>query len=308
MEARTGHGKRARHWLWAVIAVIAIAGASSAAFAKEKSKTPSASKGGETGNSGYIGVYMQELTADVRKGLDLDVKQGVLVSGVEDDAPAALAGIEEGDVITKFNGKAVTDPDDLRDAVSAIEPGKKANVELVRDGKTRTVTVTVTDRPERQTFHFDGDDFDGSFAPMHMGRNFAMFGGPRLGISAHELDDDGLASYFGVKKGEGVLVLEVEDESVASKAGVKSGDIISKIGNDQIEDTRDIRKALNDYDEGDQFDITVLRHGKTQSLKATMDEQKGEFAFDVPSPGQFHWRAPRAPHAHQRAARVYRSR
>jgi len=289
MKTGTEHGIGVRHWVWAVIAVIAIAGASGSAVAKEKSKA-SSTPGTESGN-GYIGVYMQELTADVKKGLDLDVEKGVLVSGVEDDAPAALAGIEEGDVIVKFNGKSVATPQELRDAVSEVDPGEKAKVEVIREGKTKTLTVTVTDRPERgQTFHWDGDDFN-----QHFGRNFRMFSGPRLGVQAHELEDDGLASYFGAKKGEGVLVLSVEEESVAGKAGVQSGDIISKIGDEKIDDVSDVRDALRDYDEGEQFDITVMRHGKAQSLKATMDEQE-DFTMRV-APRHHNWQAPRAPRA-----------
>jgi len=286
-------------WVIAAIAVVAVAGMTGSALAKEKSKTKTQAEapGTESGN-GYIGVYMQDLTAEVRKGLDLEVASGVLVSGVEDDAPAALAGVEEGDVIVKFNGKAVATPDALREAVSAVAPGEKARVELVRDGKAKTLTITVGERPERQTMRWesDGEDF-----PMHFGREFAMFGGPRLGVQAHELEDDGLASYFGAKKGEGVLVLSVEEESVAGKAGVKPGDIISRVGDEDIEDVGDVREALKDFDEGDPFDITVLRHGKAQSLKATMDDQAHEFAISVPGHEQhfkmYAPRTPRTPHA-----------
>jgi serine protease Do len=287
------NGKGVRHLAWAAAAMIAMAGAAGSALAKEKAKKAE-TPGNETGN-GYIGVYMQELTADVRKGLDLDVKAGVLVSGVEDDAPAELAGIEQGDVIVKFDGRAVSSPDELRELVRAVRPGDSAAVELVRDGKSQTLTLTVGDRPERHVIRWE----DGDFAPMReYGRAFAMIGGPRLGVQAHELEDDGLASYFGAKKGEGVLVLSVDDESIAGKAGVQSGDIIRKIGDQAIEDVRDVRHALRDYDEGDEFDITVLRHGKAQSLKATMDDQSHEFAFTVPDAPQMHrWQVPRTPRA-----------
>jgi len=299
MNAQTGNGKHATLWVWTAVAVIAIAGASGVA-AKEKKLTSTRSKtetpGGETGN-GYIGVYLQELTSQVRKGLDLKVENGVLVSGVEEDSPADNAGIEDGDVIVRFNGKSVSSADELRSAVRATSPGKAAKVDVVHDGDSKTLTLTVSERPEQQTMrwesHGDGD------APMMFARDFSMFGGPRLGVEAKELDNEGLASYFGAKKGDGLLVLSVDDESVAGKAGVKAGDIISKVGDDKIEDTQDVRHALKDYDKGDTFDITVIRHGKSQSLKATMDEDH-EFAFDMQAPENFHWRgmmAPRAPRA-----------
>lgn len=295
MKTTKAHALR---WAAAAIAVIVVAGMSGGAVAKDRreknrSKTQAETPGTESGN-GYIGVYMQDLTEKVRKGLDIDVTKGVLVSGVEDDAPAALAGVEEGDVIVKFNGRAVDSPDELRDAVSAVSPGKKAGVELVRDGKSKAVTVVVGERPEAQTFRWDSDDDN---FPMHMARQFTMMGGPRLGVQAHELEDDDLASYFGSKKGEGILVLSVDEESVAGKAGVKPGDIINRVGNETIEDTGDVRKALEDYKEGDTFDITVLRHGKSQSLKATMDDQSHEFAFTLPPDEHFRMYAPHAPRA-----------
>lgn len=308
MNAQMGNGKHATLWVWTAVAVIAIAGASGVAVAKEKKATSkdkagAETPGTETGN-GYIGVYLQELTAQVKKGLDLKVENGVLVSGVEEDSPADNAGIEDGDVIVRFNGKSVSSADELRSAVRAMSPGKAAKVDVVHDGDSKTLTLTVSERPEEQAmmhWHSDGDD-----TPMMFARDFNMFGGPRLGIQAKELDDEGLASYFGAKKGDGLLVLSVDDESVAGKAGVKAGDIISKVGDDKIEDTQDVRHALKDYDKGDKFDITVIRHGKSQSLKATMDEDH-EFAFDTVAPESFHWRGmmpPRAPRAPM-APRVY---
>ena len=308
MNAQMGNGKHATLWVWTAVAVIAIAGASGVAVAKEKKATSkdkagAETPGTETGN-GYIGVYLQELTAQVKKGLDLKVENGVLVSGVEEDSPADNAGIEDGDVIVRFNGKSVSSADELRSAVRAMSPGKAAKVDVVHDGDSKTLTLTVSERPEEQAmmhWHSDGDD-----TPMMFARDFNMFGGPRLGIQAKELDDEGLASYFGAKKGDGLLVLSVDDESVAGKAGVKAGDIISKVGDDKIADTQDVRHALKDYDKGDKFDITVIRHGKSQSLKATMDEDH-EFAFDTVAPEAFHWRGmmpPRAPRAPM-APRVY---
>ena len=298
-------------WVWAVIAVFAIAGASGAAVAKERNqnKTTTESKPTDkTTNAGYIGVYMQDLTDDVRSGLDLKADRGVLVSGVEEDSPAARAGIEEGDVIVRVNGSSVSSPGDLRDTIRGIAPGREASVEFVRDGGTRTVTVTVGDRPEpeQHEFHWDSDS-GADMAPMHFGRAFAMLGGPRLGVEAHAIEDDGLAAYFGVKKGDGLLVLSVDEKSVAGKAGVKPGDIIREVGSEKITDVQDVRSALEDYEEGDQFDITVLRHGKSQSLKATMDEQERQFAFQAPEPGTFRWHgtapAPRAWERHYRNGR-----
>ncbi|MCI0452316.1 MAG: PDZ domain-containing protein [Candidatus Latescibacteria bacterium] len=278
-----------------VLAAVLAVGNAVDAFAKDKKSSKSSVSSKESkAESGYIGVYMQDLTDDVRKGLDLDVAKGVLVSGVQDDSPAEKAGLEEGDVIVSFGGKDVASPDELKDAVKEFQPGAVAKMEVVRDGKTENLTVTVGERPERDTFTFVAPDFDEGMGRMH--HAFTAFAGPRLGIEAHEIENDELASYFGAK--EGILVLGVEEESVAGKAGVKAGDVIQKIGDEKVTDVGDLRDAVRDFDEGDEFTIGVLRHGKSQSLKATMDEQEYSF-FNGEAPMWRQWhhtpRAPRAP-------------
>ncbi len=271
-------------------AVAAMLAVTSAVDVSAKGKK--AEKATKKSDSGYIGVYMQDLTEDVRKGLDLDVSKGVLISGVADDSPAEKAGVEDGDVVVSFAGKDVASPDELRDLVKEFQPGSEAKLEVVRDGKTQAMTVVIGERPEREAFTFISPNVDVPGVP-EMRRAFAVFGGPRLGVEAHELEDDELGAYFGAK--EGILVLGVEDESVAAKAGVKAGDIIQSVGDDKVGDIGDLRDAVRDFDSGDEFTIGVLRHGKTQSLKATMDEQ--EFSFYNGGDAQMWRHAPRPPRA-----------
>lgn len=260
----------AARWLWVGAAIIAVLG-TGVADAKEKERN----RDRDRVHSGYIGVYMQDLTDDVRKGLDLTVKEGVLVSGVADDGPAEKAGLDDGDVVVSFNGRKVATPEELRRAVRDVEPGTEATLGIVRDGKEKTLTVTVGERPEESWGWFSGE------APRapEFRRAFAMLSGPRLGIQAHEISDE-LGAYFNAKGGEGVLVLEVDEESVAAKAGVQAGDIVQKIDEEKVADIDDLRASMQDFEEGDAFTITVLRHGKPQSLKATMDDQSGyEFSW-----------------------------
>jgi C-terminal processing protease CtpA/Prc len=283
--------------LWVAVAVL-IVGAATAVTAKEpKAKDSATSKQKQEtpakGEGGYLGVYMQELNDDVRKGLDIGAStRGVLVSGVEEGSPAEKAGIEEGDIITKFDGHKVESPEELRSAVQALEPGEEATVEVLHDGKSASKSVLVGEREHAEGFNYYEMPEDGMRRyPMDMGRAFAFFGGPRLGVQAHEIDDDGLAAYFGVKSGEGVLVLDVEENSVGDKAGIKAGDVIREVGEEKIGDVEDLRTAVRDYDAGDEFTITVFRHGKNQSLKATMDEDNDQ-AFYLPPKMRWHGATP----------------
>lgn len=272
----------AARWLGIAVAIIAFAGVVDAG-AKEKKRD----RDRDGSQSGYIGVYMQDLTDEVRDGLDLKVTEGVLISGVENDSPADKAGLDDGDVIVSFNGTKVSTPDDLRAAVRDLEPGTEAKMEVVQGGKTKTLTITVGERPEQEWGWISGPD-----APRapEFHRAFAMMSGPRLGIQAHELSDE-LGSYFNAKEGEGILVLGVDEKSVAAVAGVQAGDIVQKIEEEKISDVEDLRTSLREFEEGDEFTITVLRHGKTQSLKATMDDQSDNVfsrVFDGAAPGFDH--------------------
>jgi serine protease Do len=285
--------KPLRHAMTAAIGValavglLAIAGAGDAAMAKPPKKDTAAKA---PSSPGYMGIYMQDLDEDVRAGLDLKgVSKGVLVSGVEEDGPADKAGLQEGDVVVSFNGDAVTTPDELRSKVRAAEAGSKAKLGIVRDGKKQTIEVTLGER----------EDFRYSFRHMvrepDIAHAFAMMGGPRLGIRAYEFEGDDMASYFGVKPGTGVLVLGVDEGSVADKAGLKPGDVVQTIGGEKVSSVEDIRDACHDMDEGDEFAIGVLRHGKNQELKATMDEARPSWAFNDEDGDWRGWRhAPRA--------------
>jgi len=96
------------------------------------------------GGRGRLGVRVQDLSEELAGYFG--VKQGVLVAGVEADAPAAKAGVKAGDVITAVNGQAITDPNELRREVAKVEDGKTADLAVTRDKKPLTLKVEVTAR------------------------------------------------------------------------------------------------------------------------------------------------------------------
>jgi S1-C subfamily serine protease len=212
------NGGSTRVWhgaLAVIVAAVLVVGLTSVVAAGSK----------DAEKKGYLGVYMQKLDSDVREGLDLEVQEGVLISGVEEGGPADEAGIRDGDVIIEFAGKKIASPDDLRDLAQETEVGEEVKVKVIRDGKAKTLTLVVGEWPDDfgwmsiNDFHSDWDDIPGVSKIIH-----AFSPKPRLGVEVTELNDD-LAPYFKTRPGEGVLVLEVNEESVAEEAGVKSGDV-----------------------------------------------------------------------------------
>lgn len=93
---------------------------------------------------GRLGVRVQDLSEELAGYFG--VKSGVLVAGVEADAPASKAGVKAGDVITAVNGQAITDPGELRKEVAKVEDGKTADLAITRDKKALTLKVEVTAR------------------------------------------------------------------------------------------------------------------------------------------------------------------
>ncbi len=101
------------------------------------------------GGRNYIGVQLQELDTDLAAYFKVDPKAGVLVTGVEPDSPAAVAGIRSGDVLTHFNGNKIDSPDEVREDVGELKDGETAEITLVRQGIEKKVTV----KPENRPFH-----------------------------------------------------------------------------------------------------------------------------------------------------------
>lgn len=96
--------------------------------------------------TGWLGIVTQPTDADLRQGLDL-TRDGLLVNMVAPGSPAATAGFKKGDVLLGLDGKAVSDPSELRDRVRAMAPGRTLRAEVWRDGAARTINVTLGELP-----------------------------------------------------------------------------------------------------------------------------------------------------------------
>jgi serine protease Do len=99
---------------------------------------------------GYLGVATAPVSPDVAKARSLGTQRGALVAQVVEGSPAASAGLEEGDVITGFQGSPIQSPRDLTRRVGGTPPGTRATLEVFRQGGARRVTVTLAELQERQ--------------------------------------------------------------------------------------------------------------------------------------------------------------
>lgn len=228
---------------------------------------------------GYLGVSIETLSQDDKE--EFGVKFGVLITDVTKGEAAEKAGIKKYDVIQYFDGEKVRRPGDLVNAVRDTKPETKVTVKLVRDGKQKELTVIVGELKSLFSYFGDFDKKDGKNYFLYSGH-----GGGYLGVHLQELNRD-LGAYFGVKEGEGVLILKVEEDSPAGKAGLKPGDVIVELDGKKVSDAGKVSKVVSAYEEGDEIEIKILRHKKGQTIKVELGERSGFRHFTIPKSGDF---------------------
>jgi serine protease Do len=229
----------------------------------------------------WLGVTLSDVTANRARELKLPGDYGAFVDSVEDNSPAAKAGLMKGDVILDFDGERVRSVAELRRLVHETPAGRTVNAQVFRAGQTRTLKVT----PEARKDHFSW--FQGP-GPVHIPEihipstgmenfNFVFRGGPTLGISGDDISGQ-LAQYFGVKQGKGVLVREVVAGSAAEKAGLKAGDVIVSVDGKEVDSTSELRRALpRDFEGTKKVTLTIVRDRREQTLTAELQAPENMF-------------------------------
>ena len=178
---------------------------------------------------GWLGIQIQALDEDLSASLDMKGTDGALVSDVRPGGPADKAGLKPGDVITGVNGSAVHTSADVSEMVSSLAPGEKAKLDVVRDGRERTLDASVGKFPEGREEVSAGTGGERG----------------RLGLSLQPLDD-GSAARLDLPRGmNGLVVREVEPGSPAETAGLRPGDVIVGVDGREVSSRGDFEKAVD---------------------------------------------------------------
>jgi serine protease Do len=179
---------------------------------------------------GWIGVQIQPVSQDIADSLGLKKAEGALVADPQKDGPAAKAGVEAGDVISAVNGQTIKDARELARVIGDIAPGTTAKLDVLHQGKTKIVNLTLGLLPNAKEAKADVEN-DGK-APPH-GTDV-----PRLGLSvapAGKVDGAGK---------EGVVVMKVEPKSAAADRGLKKGDVILEVAGKSVSSPGDVNSAI----------------------------------------------------------------
>jgi serine protease Do len=199
---------------------------------------------------GYLGVAMQpEITEQLAEQFSLKNKNGVMVADVTPGSPAAKAGLEPGDVITKFNGKDVVDNRALRFSVANIAPGTPVKVEVLRNGKVEKLEVKVAEQPKDM------------LAASRGGASKSE--GTLNGVGVADLEPAARREFGISSRVQGALVTEVDPTSAAAAAGLQAGDVIQEINREPVRSAEDAVKLT----ENSESKKTLLRVWNRQGTR-----------------------------------------
>jgi len=192
---------------------------------------------------GWLGVLIQDVTRELAESFGMDKPIGALVAKVLPDSPSEKAGITVGDIIVEFNGKEVSSSSALPPIVGVSPVGEKANVRVIRDGKSLKLKVTISEIPSDDEISLSRSD----------GRDVKI---ERLSMVVSNLSDDERSQ------------LEIEDAGIyvdsitsgaASHAGIRRGDVILKLNNIDIQNVRHFKGVVDDLPADKSFPILVMR-------------------------------------------------
>lgn len=286
---------------------------------------------------GWLGVRVEDVDDARAEELGLTGPRGAMVAGVEEESPAAEAGLREGDVIVSFDGEAVRSVAELVRLVRETPTGRSVPVEVMRDGERRSLSATVGDRPGPRAFRFRVGPDGMEDVELRLERLGERLSGERM-ARVHErveramerarehaedfefdLEDgdvhvfrvsarprlgvqlqsltDQLAEYFGVSERGGVLISAVRDGSPASAAGLRAGDVVVAFDGEEIEDAGDLMRAVREAEAGSAT-VTVVRRGQEREITVELPEEDRAEPEEEGATGR---RAPAGPPAPARA-------
>ena len=207
----------------------------------------------------WIGVAVQRVSPEIAPGLGLDRPRGALVSQVVAGGPGYKAGLKPGDVITRFDGKAVEDSTDLPLLATSAGIGRSVPLELLRDGESRSARVTLGSVP--------GDDEASALVGGADQRGAEERGvdeaqrATRLGLRVSTLDEDLRARLDLPAKQRGAVVLRVDPSSPGAGVGLRPGDLVVEVNGNVVVDSDGFTRSVAKVGSGKLLKMLVIRGG-----------------------------------------------
>jgi len=177
----------------------------------------------------WLGVFIQELDNETANALDIDTRNGALITDVVEDSPAEDAGIQEGDVIVEFNGKSIADPANLKNVVSLTAPESTNKVKVVRNGSSKIMNVVLKELPDNPQQFLTRDKPNNT----------------TFGLRLKKLTESLRKKYNIDENGEPLIVIDIDPNGEAYKKGIREGDIIKNVGTERVKSVKEFNQLVN---------------------------------------------------------------
>ena len=194
---------------------------------------------------GYMGIGISDVTPENSKFFNLTKSAGALVAQVEDDSPAAKAGLKTGDVIIGLDGKSVNDAGELQVEVGQRQPGTTIKLEVIRDGKNITIPVALEAMGSRDKIASTDTNHEK----------------PRWGLGLQDLTPDLRQEMQAPADVRGAVIANVEPGSSAENAGLQRGDVILEVNRKPVQSSQDVQQALKSIPNGQDALVLVWSNG-----------------------------------------------
>ena len=195
---------------------------------------------------GRIGVQIETVNKDVADAMGLAKTQGALVRGVEAGGPAALAGVEAGDVILKFGGVTIEKSSDLPRIVGNTKPGSKSTITVFRRGNTKEFPISLID--------FEDEKVAKAPSSSKTEKPKSGTGAQALGLVISDLSDSQKKE---MKIKSGVVVESATEQ--AARAGLRENDVIVSIAGNEISNVKEFEAVLSKTDKSKSISIMYKR-------------------------------------------------
>jgi serine protease Do len=196
---------------------------------------------------GYMGIGIADVTPDNSRFFHMDTALGAVVSQVEPDSPGAKGGLKVGDVITQIDGKEVSDAGELQVVVGQKDPGTTIHLQVMREGKSVAVPVTLEAMGSRDKSGKETAD--------------AGKGKPRWGVGLSDMTPEMREQLQAPSELHGAVIQQVQPGSPADNAGLQSGDVIVEVDRKPVQSAADVQKALSSVPQGQDALVLVWSNG-----------------------------------------------
>jgi len=201
---------------------------------------------------GWLGVSVQNLTPELAEAFHVKRNKGAVIADVVNEGPADKAGIKRGDIVISYNGRAVADASSLRNMVALTPVGKKVDMEILRRGKKKTISVKVGSLEEALKMRLSSLK-------------------ERLGVEVRPVTDKDVDRY-GLGARQGVVIIWVDPKGPLGKAGFEVDDMILEINGRTIRGVDDLANIIDSLPHGKVATILALDHrsGRTGYIRVVI--------------------------------------